>query len=49
MNGSLKQLAVGIDGRVWGVNAADQIYTKPGVEGAWQRIDGSLKQISVGV
>ena len=34
--------------RVWGVNSSDQIWTRAGVNGTWKRIDGALKQISVG-
>jgi hypothetical protein len=34
--------------RVWGVNSGDMIWTRDGVNGAWQRIDGGLKQITVG-
>lgn len=49
IDGALKWISVGVDGRVWGVNKADQIWTRPGVDGAWQLIDGALKQIAVGI
>lgn len=46
--GKLKQISVGADGRVWGVNSADDIWTRDGVNGTWVQIDGKLKHISVG-
>ena len=49
IDGALKWISVGADGRVWGVNSADQIWTRAGVDGTWQLIDGALKQIAVGV
>lgn len=30
------------------MNSANQIYTRSGVNGTWQYIEGSLMQISVG-
>lgn len=38
VGGSLKQISVGVDGRVWGVNNANKIYTRSGVIGTWQLI-----------
>ena len=49
IEGGLKQVSVGIEGRVWGVNSADQIWTRPGVNGTWQLIEGALKWVSVGI
>ncbi len=34
--------------RVWGLTSNDEIYTREGVKGTWKRIEGALKQISVG-
>jgi hypothetical protein len=45
----LKQVCSGIDGRIWGVNSADQIWTRNGINGQWQLIEGALKWISVGI
>ena len=47
ISGGLTWVDVGIDGTVWGVNANDDIYRYLG-ENNWQKIDGKLKQISVG-
>ncbi len=44
---NVTQATSGPSGRIWGVNAADQIFTRPGVDGTWQRIDGLLKNICV--
>ncbi len=44
----MKQVAVGTDGRIWGVNPDNQIFTRTGVEGEWKQIDGWLSQIAVG-
>ncbi|HRI06404.1 MAG TPA: RICIN domain-containing protein, partial [Nannocystaceae bacterium] len=44
--GGLKHVSAGVDGTVWGVNAADQIWQWTG--GGWQQMPGALKQISVG-
>lgn len=38
-----------MDGRVWGVNEANQILTKSGINSTWQIISGSLKQLNVGI
>ena len=45
--GSLKHISVNSSGRVWGVNAIDDIFTRGSVNGGWQQIPGKLKQISV--
>ncbi|MEZ4451215.1 MAG: Cys-every-fifth RiPP peptide CefA [Nannocystaceae bacterium] len=44
--GGLKGIDAGVDGAVWGVNAANQVYQWTG--SSWQQMPGSLKQISVG-
>ncbi|MBK8013350.1 MAG: hypothetical protein IPK13_18595 [Deltaproteobacteria bacterium] len=46
VSGRLKNVSVGADGAVWGVNASDQIYQRVGE--AWRNIPGGLKQITVG-
>jgi hypothetical protein len=38
-----------MDGRVWGVNEAYQIWTKSGVNATWEIIGGMLKQLNVGI
>ncbi len=43
----MKNISVGADGRVWGVNSKDQIYTREGVNGTWRQIEGNLKQVHV--
>jgi len=46
VGGSLKQVSVGSDGSVWGVNSLDKIYRWTGSD--WTLVGGSLKQVSVG-
>lgn len=38
-----------MDGRVWGVNEFNQIFTRPGVDGGWLQVDGSLRYITAGL
>lgn len=45
--GALKQVSVGADGTVWGVNAQQQIYSYHSDPG-WTNIPGALTQIAVG-
>lgn len=47
IDGRLKCIAVGGHGQVWGVNSADQIWFRPGVNGDWQQIEGALSFITV--
>lgn len=46
IQGGLKQLSVGSDGNVWGVNEIDNIFHFENNQ--WHQIPGKLKQISVG-
>lgn len=46
--GNLKQISVGADGTVWGVNGDDQIFAWDAQASSWNYIPGSLSQISVG-
>lgn len=46
IQGGLKQLSVGTDGKVWGVNGADNIFHFENNQ--WHHVPGKLKQISVG-
>ncbi len=46
VRGSLKNLSVGSDGTVWGVNEGNEIWQGDGI--SWTKIDGGLSQISVG-
>lgn len=48
ISGALKQIAVGSDGSVWGVNSSQQIYTYNFATTAWTNIPGGLVQIAVG-
>lgn len=34
--------------RIWGVDSTDQVWTREGINGKWQKVDGCLKQIAVG-
>jgi hypothetical protein len=45
--GALKQVSVGADGTVWGINAQQQIYEYHSDPG-WTNIPGALTQIAVG-
>ena len=47
VSGRLKQVSVGADGTVWGVNGANDIYKYLG-NNSWKKIPGKLAQISVG-
>jgi hypothetical protein len=40
---------VSVNGRVWGVNAANMVWTRNGVSGSWFAIDGAFKKITVGI
>jgi hypothetical protein len=44
----LKQISAGQDGRIWGVDGANQVWTVGALNGTWQLKDGSLKQVAVG-
>jgi hypothetical protein len=43
----LKQISVGYNGRLWGINTANQIITREGINGTWIIIDGgdNYKQV----
>lgn len=38
ISGKYKQIEVGFDGRVYGLSDKGDIWTRPGVEGAWLKI-----------
>lgn len=46
--GSLQQVSVGLDGAVWGINAAGLIYRYDSTSHSWVQAPGSLAQIAVG-
>lgn len=46
MDGLLKDISIGSDGTIWGVNSNDDIYKRQ--NNRWVKVDGKLKQISVG-
>jgi virginiamycin B lyase len=46
--GALANIATGLDGSMWGINAAGQIYTYNPLTGGWTSIPGELAQIAVG-
>merc|ERR1712228_699582 len=49
VNGRLKQVSVGKNHNVWGVNRANQIFARiGGINGHWKYIPGRLANISVG-
>lgn len=46
--GALTQISVGVDGSVWGINNAQQIFTYNYATESWTNIPGALVQIAVG-
>ena len=45
--GSLRQIDIGADGRIWGLNYLNLISTRASVGAYWEKIDGLLMQIDV--
>lgn len=46
--GALHQIAVGVDGTVWGLNSAGEIFTYNPQAQSWTSVPGALAQIAVG-
>lgn len=46
--GRLAAIDVNKDGVVWGTQSSGRIYRRTGVDGHWEKVSGTLKQVSVG-
>ena len=48
VKGALKQISVGSDGDVWGVNSGNRVFRRQPRKRRWAAVPGRLKQIEVG-
>lgn len=46
IDGQLKQISVGSDGTVWGVNSSNRVFKRG--RGGWKQLRGRIKQLDVG-